>query len=199
MNRALIVVDVQNDFCEGGSLAVTGGAEVARRITEFMRKERGKYDFIVATQDFHIDPKDHFADEPDFKNTWPVHCVADSKGAEFHPNLLPAVESFDAKFRKGLLTAAYSGFEGIDLSSYTLLNTALQKRGITDVDVVGIATDYCVRATALDAVKYGFKTRVSIDMCAGVAEESTEAAIKDMEAAGVTFAKYADKEEWEQS
>ncbi|HEY2281340.1 MAG TPA: isochorismatase family protein, partial [Streptosporangiaceae bacterium] len=147
--RALIVVDVQNDFCEGGSLAVPGGAFVARSISERLITGADEYAHVVATQDHHIDPGAHFSDHPDFADTWPPHCVATTPGAEFHPDL--DVSRVEAVFRKGEHAAAYSGFEGIDAAG-TPLADWLRQRGVTDVDIVGIATDYCVRATAADAV-----------------------------------------------
>ena len=176
--RALIIVDVQNDFCEGGSLAVEGGAAVA--------EHAAAYDHIVATADWHIDPGEHFAQEPDYVNTWPVHCVAGSAGSAFHPNLAGARDSIQAVFRKGEYSAAYSGFEchGIDADSATL-GDWLAERGVSHVDVVGIATDHCVRATALDARREGLDTTVLLDLTAGVARSTTEAALAQLEEAGV--------------
>jgi nicotinamidase/pyrazinamidase len=183
--RALVVVDVQNDFCEGGSLAVTGGAAVAGRISELLAAESGYahgYDHVVATKDFHIDPGDHFSDTPDYRNSWPRHCVVGTEGVEFHPDLDPA--PVEAVFTKGEYSAAYSGFEGSDAAG-TPLGDWLRARGVDAVDVVGIATDYCVRATAADAVAAGFTTRVLLDLTAGVAEDSTAAAVEALRAAGV--------------
>ncbi|BBY18873.1 pyrazinamidase PncA [Mycolicibacterium litorale] len=179
--RALIVVDVQNDFCEGGSLAVTGGAAVARRISALLREGTG-YAHIVATKDFHIDPGDHFSDTPDYRLSWPRHCVAGTDGAEFHPDLDPT--PVEAVFTKGEYSAAYSGFEGSDASG-TPLGDWLRQRGVDEVDVVGIATDYCVRATAADAAAAGFTTRVLLDFTAGVAEDSTAEAVTALRTAGV--------------
>lgn len=179
--RALIVVDVQNDFCEGGALAVTGGAEVARRISEVLGSG-GDYAHVVATKDFHIDPGDHFSDTPDYRQSWPRHCVAGTAGAEFHPNLERG--PVEAVFTKGEYSAAYSGFEGSDASG-TALADWLRGRGVDEVDVVGIATDYCVRATAADAAAAGFGTRVLLDLTAGVAEDSTAEAVAALRAAGV--------------
>ena len=182
--RALIVVDVQNDFCEGGSLAVTGGADVARAITDLLAKTHG-YAHVVATKDFHIDPGEHFSDDPDFSASWPPHCVAGSGGEEFHPQFDPA--AVEAVFKKGHHSAAYSGFEGSDESGTSLADW-LRQRGVDEVDVVGIATDYCVQATAADAAKEGFATRVLRDLTAGVAPESTERAVEELRAAGVEVA-----------
>jgi nicotinamidase/pyrazinamidase len=182
--RALIIVDVQNDFCEGGSLGVAGGAAVAGAITEYLSSavDAGRYRYVVATQDFHIDPGDHFSDHPDYVTSWPPHCVAGTRGAEFHPAL--DTGRIDAVFRKGAHGAAYSGFEGVD-DTGTPLADWLRQRGVDEVDVVGIATDYCVRQTAEDAVRAGFTTRVLVDLTAGMAEESTAAAIDALRAAGV--------------
>jgi nicotinamidase/pyrazinamidase len=179
--RALIVVDVQNDFCEGGSLAVSGGADVARAITDLLGKSHG-YAHVVATKDFHIDPGEHFSANPDYTQSWPTHCVAGTQGAEFHPRFDPG--AVEAVFTKGHHSAAYSGFEGTDESG-TPLADWLEQRGVDEVDVVGIATDYCVQATAADAAKAGFATRVLRDLTAGVAPESTERAVEQLRAVGV--------------
>jgi nicotinamidase/pyrazinamidase len=189
MKRALIVVDVQNDFCEGGSLAVSGGAEVAYRIGELLHHWSARdpkapgYAMAVATRDHHIDPGAHFADDPDFVDSWPPHCVVGTDGEAFHPNLDP--QPFDAVFYKGEHAAAYSGFEGHTADGEKLADW-LRRHGVTDVDVCGIATDYCVRATALDAVGEGFGVRVLTDLVAGVARETAEAALAEVRAAGAT-------------
>jgi nicotinamidase/pyrazinamidase len=174
---------VQNDFCEGGSLAVSGGAGVARAISEYLASPGGdEYDYVVATQDFHIDPGAHFSAEPDYATTWPPHCVAGTPGAEFHPSLdTSAVETV---FRKGAHSAAYSGFEGADADG-TPLAAWLRGRAVTAVDVAGIATDHCVRATATDAATAGFTTKVLLGLTAGVADDTTRAALDEMRTAGV--------------
>jgi len=188
MKRALIVVDVQNDFCEGGSLAVSGGAEVAFRIGELLHHwtlrdaKAPDYEVAVATRDHHVDPGDHFSDTPDFEHSWPPHCVVGSDGEAFHPNLDP--QPFDAVFLKGEHVAAYSGFEGRTTDGSTLTEW-LRSRDVTDVDVCGLATDHCVRATALDAVQNGFDTHLLESLCAGVAPDSTRMALSDMRRAGV--------------
>jgi nicotinamidase/pyrazinamidase len=178
---ALIIVDVQNDFCEGGSLAVTGGAKVAADVSTHAR--RSAYDHVVATRDHHVDPGAHFSDTPDFVDSWPPHCRVGTPGASFHPEL--DVAPIEAVFDKGAHTAAYSGFEGAEPNGTGLLEW-LADRGVTEVDVVGIATDHCVRATALDAAAAGLQVTVLLDLCAGVAPESTERAITELRAAGVT-------------
>ncbi|EPH46188.1 nicotinamidase [Streptomyces aurantiacus] len=185
MRRALIVVDVQNDFCEGGSLAVSGGADVAAAITELIGQAPACYRHVVATRDHHIDPGDHFSDRPDFVDSWPPHCVAGTEGVGFHPNFAPAVASggIDAVFDKGAYAAAYSGFEGVDENGDSLAGW-LRERKITEVDVVGIATDHCVRATALDALREGFRTHVLLDLTAGVSEATTQRALDELREAG---------------
>ena len=190
MKQALIVVDVQNDFCEGGSLPVAGGARVASDIAELLHHwtrqdpKAPAYDVVVATKDHHIDPGDHWAREPDYVASWPVHCRVGTDGEAFHPNLDP--QPFDAIFLKGEHGAAYSGFEGRTTGGEALADW-LRGRGVDEVDVCGLATDHCVRATALDARLEGFETRVLTGMCAGVAPETTAAALDEMRAAGVTL------------
>ncbi|MBO1417669.1 isochorismatase family protein [Streptomyces sp. FH025] len=186
MHRALIVVDVQNDFCEGGSLAVAGGAEVAAAITDLIAESSPGYRHILATRDHHIDPGPHFSAEPDYVDSWPAHCVAGTEGVGFHPNFAPAVISgaVEAVFDKGAHSAAYSGFEGLDENGRGPVEW-LRERQVDEVDVVGIATDHCVRATALDAARAGFTTRVLLDLTVGVAPETTAAALEELRAAGV--------------
>ncbi len=189
MHRALIVVDVQNDFCEGGSLAVTGGADVAAAITDLIGESQPGYRHVVATRDHHIDPGDHFSSTPDFEHSWPRHCVAGTEGVGFHPNFAPTVASgaIDAVFDKGAYAAAYSGFEGLDENGVGLAEW-LRDRGVDSVDVVGIATDHCVRATALDAVREGFSTHVLLNLTAGVAAATTDRALTELREAGVVLA-----------
>ncbi len=187
MRRALIIVDVQNDFCEGGSLAIYGGGEIARRVSAYLLDKTKNYGVIVATRDWHIDPGDHFAEEPDFVDCWPPHCVADSSGADFHPNVdkfADFSEAVDIVVSKGQYAAAYSGFEGTTPEGDSL-QSFLQSAGVEAVDIVGLATDYCDRATAMDALKLGYEVRLLTDMCAGVAPESTALALSEMREAGV--------------
>ena len=183
--RAMIVVDVQNDFCEGGSLAVAGGGAVAAGITRWLREGRSGYDLVVATADWHEDPGPHFAEEPDYRDSWPAHCVAGSRGAAFHPDL--DTSWVDAVVHKGERAAAYSGFEGHDDAGRGL-EQLLRDAGVTEVDVAGIATDYCVRATALDACHAGFTTRVLSDLIAGVNDDTSRAALDELRAAGIEIA-----------
>jgi nicotinamidase/pyrazinamidase len=180
MKRALIVVDVQNDFCEGGSLAVSGGARVAELISEYLSENR--YDAVVATRDYHIDPGSHFSETPDYVDSWPPHCRVGTPGADFHPRFDTA--AVQEVFSKGEYSAAYSGFEGASTAGETLTEW-LRARDIGAVDVAGIATDHCVRATALDAVAAGFTTRILLGLTAGVAPATVEKALDELNAAGV--------------
>ncbi|MGW0174624.1 isochorismatase family protein [Rhodococcus sp. NPDC003322] len=185
IRRALIIVDVQNDFCEGGSLAVTGGAAVAAAVSDYLATPgRPRYAAIVATADRHIDPGPHFSDRPDFRDSWPPHCVVGTPGTEFHPAL--DTSAIQEVFGKGNFAAAYSGFEGSSSDGDSLTDW-LQDHEIAAVDVVGIATDHCVRATAMDAVREGFDTRVLLDYTAGVAPDTVRTAMHAMQNAGVTL------------
>ncbi|MFD4292493.1 isochorismatase family protein [Rhodococcus sp. NPDC058505] len=185
MSRALVIVDVQNDFCEGGSLAVTGGAAVAEAVSDYLASPgRPRYAAVVATADRHIDPGPHFSAHPDFRDSWPPHCVVGTPGAEFHPDL--DVRPVQEVFGKGAFAAAYSGFEGVSDDGDTLAEW-LHDRAVDAVDIVGIATDHCIRATALDAVREGFDTRVLLDYTAGVAPDTTRTALDAMQTAGVTL------------
>lgn len=179
MASALIVVDVQNDFCEGGSLAVAGGTDVARAISR--RLAAGGFDHAVATRDHHVDPGAHFSAHPDFVDTWPAHCVVGTAGVELHPEL--DTSAIDAIFDKGEHAAAYSGFEGT--SDGVPLADWLRERDVDAVEVVGIATDHCVRATALDAAREGFATTVRLDLTAGVAAATVNRALDELRSAGV--------------
>jgi nicotinamidase/pyrazinamidase len=181
MGKAVIVADVQNDFCEGGSLAVAGGARVAAAISA--RLDERDYDHAVATRDHHIDPGAHFSDRPDFVDSWPPHCVVGTPGVELHPGLDRT--HLEAIFDKGEHAAAYSGFEGRTPDGRRLA-AWLRAHGISEVEVVGIATDHCVRATALDAAREGFATTVRLDLTVGVAAHTIEAALEQLAAAAVT-------------
>ncbi len=214
--RALVIVDVQNDFCAGGSLATDDGAEIAAAITEHVSERRGDYDAIVMTRDWHVDPGTHFAPagtEPDFTQTWPVHCVAGTPGAELHEQLDVEEIAADAEFLKGLHDASYSGFDGRlgepDLvrsgegasapagpygatagdeaavaDDAPTLDEWLREQDVDAITVVGIATDYCVKATVLDGLDAGYDVTVLAGLTAGVAEESTAAALEEMTEAG---------------
>jgi nicotinamidase/pyrazinamidase len=174
--RALLVVDVQRDFCEGGSLAVAGGKAVAQRAKDLL----SSYDVVVASTDWHVDPGEHFAEVPDFVATWPAHCVVGTEGAQLQEPLTE--EDFTTVVRKGERAAAYSAFEG--KTRDTALATWLRSHDVDALDVCGIATDHCVRASVLDARAEGFPVRVLLTACAGVAPETTARALDEMRAAG---------------
>src|SRR3954451_4678562 len=182
--RALIIVDVQSDFTEGGSLAVTGGAAVARAITEHVQAHRDDYVAVVGTRGWHVDPGTHFADQPDYVDTWPAHCVVGTPGADSHPAV--DTSTVDAWFTKGEHAAAYSVFEGATDAGGERVGLVAWLAGhqVEAVDVVGIATDHCVRATALDAVSEGFSTRVLLGLTAAVAPATTVTALEQLQAAG---------------
>jgi nicotinamidase/pyrazinamidase len=189
MGKALIVVDVQNDFCPGGSLAVAGGDAVESGITDFLTSKRLDYALVIATQDWHPSTSllpgfSHFSDEPNYVETWPVHCVQGTAGAEFHPGL--SLPKGTRVVRKGQTSAAYSGFEGRDEHG-TALADLLEDRGIDTVDVVGLATDYCVKATALDAQRSGLSVHVLLPLVAGVSPTTTGGALDEMRDAGITI------------
>jgi nicotinamidase/pyrazinamidase len=185
---ALIVVDVQRDFCEGGSLAVGGGEAVAAGVSDLIEAAGDGYTIVVATRDWHINPGAHFArpgSEPDFVHNWPVHCVAGSEGAEWHPDLRLPEEAVVVS--KGQRRAAYSGFEGTTNDGASLTDV-LRQAGVQHVDIAGIATSYCVKATALDAVKAGFKTRVLAPLTADVDPAATFSTLEKLRRAGVVIA-----------
>ena len=181
--NALIITDVQIDFCEGGSLAVVGASRVARAINDHLLTTH--YDHVVATKDFHIDPGSHFSDHPDYQTSWPRHCVVGTPGADFHPDL--DTTCIEAVFTKGEYSAAYSGFEGACERGVPLTDW-LEQRGVDEVVVVGVATDYCVLATAQDAARAGFVTTVLQDLTAGVAPDTSDQALDNLPAMGVAVA-----------
>lgn len=186
MTRALFIIDVQNDFTEGGALGVDGGAAVAAGVTAYLRERSGRYEHVFASRDWHDADNDnggHFATnaDPDFVTTWPVHCVAGTEGAEYHPAL--DTDAVTVHVRKGQGVPAYSIFEGTTDDGRSVAD-ALERLGILDIDVVGIATDYCVRASALDALELGRHVRVLTDLVAGVAPETSEAALAELGHAG---------------
>jgi nicotinamidase/pyrazinamidase len=186
--RALFIIDVQNDFTEGGSLGVEGGAAVAANVTDYLRAHLTNYDVIFASRDWHNSSGDnggHFAttSPPDYVVTWPPHCVEGTLGAEYHPALDTSL--IDIHIRKGQGVPAYSIFEGIADDGETVLQK-LNELDVTDVDVVGIATDYCVRASALDALGAHRRVRVLTDLTAGVAADSSAAALDELTDAGAT-------------
>lgn len=188
MARALLVIDVQVDFCEGGALACQGGAQVAQAITKHIRENRGSYDFVIGSRDWHTPNSQndgHFpapGQQPDFVSTWPLHCIAGEHGAEYHENLDSSL--IDIHIKKGQDANGYSIFDGTDEQGRSF-SELVSEHSIDEVDVVGIATDYCVRASSLDAKAEGLDVRVITSLTAGVAASSTEAAIDEMVDAGV--------------
>src|SRR3954447_7068105 len=190
MTSALFIIDVQNDFTEGGALGVDGGAAVAAGISRYLDEHPDRYDVVLASRDWHDGTNDndgHFATDapPDFVRTWPVHCVAGTRGAEYHPDL--DTSDVDVHILKGQGKQGYSIYEG-ETPEGVPLPQVLAERGVTDVDVVGIATDYCVRVSALDAKHDGKRVRVLPDLIAGVAPESSAAALAELESEGVEVA-----------
>ncbi|MDE0545913.1 isochorismatase family protein [Microbacterium sp. C7(2022)] len=188
MSTALFIVDVQNDFTEGGALGVQGGDAVAERISAYLAEHAGEYSVVIASRDWH-DPDSnnggHISDQPDYVDTWPVHCVADTEGAEYDPGFDTATVTHHVK--KGQGVPAYSLFEGVTDEDETVADI-LDEHGVLDVDVVGIATDYCVRASAVDAIAHGRRVRIFTDLIAGVAAESSEAALDELAHAGAVLA-----------
>ena len=188
MGRALLIVDVQNDFTEGGALAVTGGDAVASAVTRLLADRAGDYAVIIASRDWHDPDSDnggHFSAEPDFVDTWPVHCVAETPGAAYDPLLV--TDAVTHHVRKGQGRPAYSMFEGATEDAETVAEI-LAAYGVLDADIVGIATDHCVRASALDALAHGVRIRVLTDLIAGVGADSSEAALAELAHAGAELA-----------
>lgn len=189
MAKALLIIDVQVDFCESGALACQGGAAAAHRISNYLEESKSDYDFVIASRDWHTPnhPNDgHFPAAgiaPDFVKTWPLHCIAGEPGAEYHANL--RADLIDIHIKKGQGANGYSIFEGTAEDGESFLNL-IRRLGISEVDVVGIATDYCVRASALDSKNAGLEVRVITSLTAGVASASIEAAIDEMVDAGVS-------------
>jgi len=187
MTRALFIVDVQNDFTERGALGVEGGDAVAERITAYVHAHADDYAVIVASRDWHRADDDnggHFSSTPDYVDTWPVHCVASTPGADYD-------EVFDTgrvthHLKKGQGRPAYSLFEGVSDEGETA-DDILEAHGIREIDLVGIATDYCVRASTLDALASGRGVRVLTDLIAGVHPVSSAKALDELEAAGATL------------
>lgn len=182
--RAIIVVDPQPDFFEGGPLPIEGATRACEKIAAHLRDRGDRYSMTIVTQDWHVDPVGHWSKDPDYITSWPVHCVADSRGAEIHSSLID--QDWDVVIRKGQYDAAYSGFEGTNDVGRSLAN-ALSSAEVDAVTVVGFATDYCVLATALDARALGLEVDVVLDLCAGVADETTREAVAVMAEAGVTI------------
>lgn len=193
IRRALIVVDVQPTFCEGGELPVPGGNAVAARVADFLRAHAADYALIATTQDWHVDPREHFSSEPDYADTWPPHGLVGTPNAELHPAVAAVVAQLPdvVRTRKGEHQAAYSGFEGADERGRTL-ERLLADAEIDDVEVCGIAESHCVKATALDAHRLGYPTTVLRDLTVPVTPELGELARAELTAAGVRMRSSAD-------
>lgn len=190
MTSALFIIDIQNDFTEGGALGVQGGAAVVAGISRLIRDQPDRFDYVLASRDWHDGDNNnggHFSETPDFVDTWPVHCVGGTPGAEYHPHFDSAVEHVDFHVRKGQGKPAYSIFEGVTDDGETVLD-ALDRLDIMHVTVVGIATDYCVRASALDAISAGRRVTILTDLIAGVAEASSAKALDELAGSGATLA-----------
>ncbi len=191
--RALVLVDCQNDFCEGGSLAVEGGAAVVGRIAEYVKSltalndvvDRAEQLIVVGTLDAHADPGPHFSATPDYVDSWPAHCVVGTTGSQPHRNLLPVLGNVDSWFAKGAHEAAYSGFEGRSTTSSETLHEYLGRQRVSDVDVAGLATDYCVAATCRSAVALGYGVRLHRDLCAAVKPHEEQAVLDELASLGV--------------
>lgn len=180
---AFICVDTQNDFCEGGSLAVEGGRQVATDILNFIAKESGKmFSYSLATKDWHLNGPNHghISPTPDFKDTWPAHCIGGSHGSNFRGPLNGEV--FQDVFKKGRGVPAYSGFQGVGSRTNLLLEEYLREREVDTLMVAGIATDYCVKATVLDGLDKGFNVTVVSDLTVAVGDK--DAALLEMAIAG---------------
>lgn len=200
MGKALIIVDVQPTFCEGGELGVEGGNAVAERIAEYVETHRNEYSYVATTQDWHVEPGRHWSDDPDYVDTWPVHGKAGTANAGLHPAI--AALGIGHHFKKGQYSPSYSGFEGLedntdriptreevaaDLTAGRTLANALESAGITRVDVVGLAESHCVKETALDARKLGYETHVIEELTEPVSEELGVDARRQMREAGVVL------------
>ncbi len=181
--HALLIVDLQPTFCEGGSLPVAGGNRVAEKIASFVLNEK-KYQCVITTQDWHIAPDGHFSTSPNYIDTWPEHGLADSDEAQLHPALNKVIDKVSNMVKKGKYAAAYSGFEGVNDDEISL-DLILKAKGVTHVDIVGLALDYCVKETAIDSVKYGYQTRVLTYLSAAVAPEVIDETVTELKQAGV--------------
>ena len=190
-NTALLIVDVQPTFCEGGSLPIDGGNSVAQNISHLLSSPH-EYDMIVTTQDWHINPGEHFHESPDYIDKWPKHGVAGTAEAELHPALNPVLDQITFQVKKGKYQAAYSGFEGVDKRGVTL-DKLLTSGNITRIETAGLAFDYCVKETALDGIKLGYEVVVLKSLTAPVSEESANAAEQELQSAGVQISEGAKK------
>jgi nicotinamidase/pyrazinamidase len=185
MRNALLIVDVQNDFIEGGALPIKGGAQVAAMVSRHIRHFKTEYSFVVATRDYHEDPSDHFSDNPDFVNTWPPHCIIGTRGSALCPPIFNLIREklIATVVDKGQHAAAYSGFEGVDPRGHPLYDVLREAR-VDHIDVCGLALDYCVKATALDARKHDLQVRVLLNLTAPANPDNVPAVLEELKTAG---------------
>src|SRR3977135_4035484 len=185
MRNALLIVDLQNDFVEGGNLPVPGGTQVVAHIARHVRHFRRRSRFVVATRDLHEDPADHFSDHPDYVNTWPKHGLRGTPGAVLCTPISNLVREkiIQAVVDKGRHTAAYSAFEAQDPRGHMLVDVLREQR-VDPIDICGFITEYCVRASALDARKYDFQVRILVNLCCAASPEAGLRAFGEMKAAG---------------
>jgi nicotinamidase/pyrazinamidase len=185
MRNALLVVDVQNDFVEGGSLAVPGGILVAAHIARHVRHFRSEYVFVVASRDYHEDPEAHFSDQPDYISTWPKHGLIGTAGAALCTPISNLVREklIHVVVDKGRHAAAVSAFEAQDVRGHMLVDVMREQR-IDHIDICGFITEYCIRDTALEARKFEFQVRILINLCGSASPEAAKLAFEEMKAAG---------------
>lgn len=184
LKRALLIVDVQNDFCEYGPVPSIGGSQIASSITRFIDFNYSAYELILASKDWHQSPTEHFSKRPDFISNWPSHCVGSTEGAELHSNLNRKM--IDHELIKGEYTAGMSAFEAKTSLNEGLIEL-LERREIDLIDICGLNADSNLYSTAIDALELGFPTTLFIDMCSGYSEESTLHALEDLESRGVNL------------
>jgi nicotinamidase/pyrazinamidase len=185
MRNGLLVIDLQNDFLEGGSVPVPGGTQIAAQVARHIRHFRSEYSFVVATRDVHEDPPDHFADKPDYINTWPKHGLVGTQGATLCTPIFNLVREkiIQVVLDKGRHAGAVSAFEAQDLRGHLLVDVLREQR-VDHIDVCGLITEYCVRASALDARKHEFQVRVLVNLCGAASPDNALRAYEDMKTAG---------------
>lgn len=177
-NSALLLVDIQNDFCEGGSLAVPGASEILPVVNRLISEASNAGQMIIASRDWHT--VDHASFEAR-GGPWPPHCIQDTEGAAFHPGMQLPDDAVRVSKGTGFDTDAYSAFDGTQLDSF------LERHGIRKLRVVGLALDVCVRATVLDALKSGFDTELIADGTRAVDQEGAPKVFEELRVAGATI------------
>jgi nicotinamidase/pyrazinamidase len=185
MRNALLVVDLQNDFLEGGSIPVPGGTQVAAQVSRHIRHFRSEYAFVVATRDVHEDPADHFSDKPDYITTWPKHGLIGSRGATLCTPIFNLVREkiIQVVVDKGRHAGAASAFEAQDVRGHMLVDVLREQR-VDHIDICGLITEYCIRESALDARKHEFQVRVLVNLCGAASPDNAQRAFEDMKTAG---------------